>query len=76
MTQILIRNVDGKVVDRLKRRAFLNGRSLQAELKLILEQASLLDMADAKEVAARIRSKLKERQFSDSAEMLHEERYG
>lgn len=76
MAQILIRNVDEKVVERLKKRASLNGRSLQAELKLVIEQASLMDMADAGEVAARIRSKFKGRELSDSAELLHEERYG
>jgi antitoxin FitA len=76
MAQILIRNVDDTVVERLKKRASLNGRSLQAELKIVLEQAAQMDMADAREIAARIRGKFKGRQLSDSAELLHEERYG
>jgi antitoxin FitA len=76
MAQILIRNVDDTVVERLKKRASLNGRSLQAELKIVLEQAAQMDIADAREIAARIRGKLKGRQLSDSAELLHEERYG
>jgi antitoxin FitA len=76
MAQILMRNVDDKVVERLKKQASVNGRSLQAELRIVLEQAARMDMADAREMAARIREKLKGRQLSDSAELLREERYG
>jgi hypothetical protein len=38
MAQVLIRNLDRKTVDRLKARARRNGRSLEAELRLILER--------------------------------------
>ena len=47
MAQILVRNLDESVVDRLKKRATLNSRSLQSEVKLILEQASRLDAESA-----------------------------
>ena len=36
MAQILVRNLDPKVVKRLKKRAREGGRSLQAEAKMIL----------------------------------------
>ncbi len=72
MAQILVRNLDKACVDRLKSRAAHHGRSLQAEAKLVLEQAAQLDMATAREVANRIRQKLGNRSFGDSAEMIRE----
>ena len=36
MAQILVRNLDEKIVNRLKARARRNGRSLQAEVRAIL----------------------------------------
>ena len=67
MAQILVRNLDESVVDRLKKRATLNSRSLQSEVKLILEQASRL-------VADRIRQQFADRSFSDSADLIREDR--
>ena len=40
MSEVLVRNLEEAVVEQLKVRARGNGRSLQAELKLILEQAA------------------------------------
>lgn len=40
MAQVLVRNLTEKVVARLKKRAEQRGRSLQAEVKEILEQAA------------------------------------
>ncbi|MHC1727592.1 MAG: hypothetical protein AB9866_16585 [Syntrophobacteraceae bacterium] len=76
MAQILIRNVDDATLERLKHRAAQNGRSLQAEVKMILDQAACLDLHTARLTASRIREKLKGRPASDSADLLHEERYG
>jgi len=75
MAQILIRNIEENVVDRLKKRAALHGRSLQAEVKIILEQTDHLDMASALKVADRISKKLKGRPVTDSVELLREDRY-
>ena len=75
MAQILIRNIDENVVDRLKKRAALHRRSLQAEVKIILEQTDHLDMASSLKVADRIRKKLKGRPVTDSVELLREDRY-
>jgi len=75
MAQILIRNIEENVVDRLKKRAASHGRSLQAEVKIILEQTDHLDMAAALKVADRIRNKLKGRPVTDSVELLREDRY-
>ena len=75
MAQILIRNLDEATVERLKQRAAQNGRSLQAEVKMILDQAIQVDPQIARQIAARIREKLKNRQTSNSTDLLREERY-
>jgi antitoxin FitA len=74
MAKVLIRDLDERVVDRLKKRATRNGRSLQAELQMIVERAAATDIAESRDVAARIRRKLANRKHSDSAALLAEDR--
>lgn len=76
MAQILIRNLDETTLERLKLRASRNGRSLQSEVRIILNQAARMDLEVAKLTAAGIREKLKGRRTSDSVDLLREERYG
>ncbi len=74
MAQVLVRNLDKAVVDRLKRRARRRGRSLQAELQDILQRAARTDITEARRAAERIRRKLADRRHSDSAELIAEDR--
>jgi len=74
MPDVLVRDVETDVVESLKSRAAVNGRSLQAELKTILEQAAQVTMADAREVAAKIRRSLSGKTYSNSADLLAEDR--
>lgn len=74
MAQLLVRDLDERVVERLKGRAKRSGRSLQAEAKGILEQAAKLDAAAARALADRIRRKLKGRTFRDSAPLIRKDR--
>lgn len=74
MARVLIRDLDDRTVERLKARAARNGRSLQAELQLIVERAAETDMAVSREVAARIRRKLGGRRHSDSAVLTSNDR--
>jgi plasmid stability protein len=74
MAKVLIRDLDERVVDRLKKRAARNGRSLQAELQMIVERAAATDIVESREVAARIRRKLADRKHSDSATLLADDR--
>lgn len=74
MAQILVRNVDKDVVDRLKARAKRNGRSLQAEVKGILEGAARLDMDSARKMILKLRRKLKGSAKSNSVDLLREDR--
>jgi antitoxin FitA len=74
MPQLLVRDVDPAVVQRLKARAERHGRSLEAELRLILQEAAARDMGDANAVLERVREMLSGREFSDSAELIREDR--
>lgn len=79
MAQILVRNLDKRVVKKLKDRAKKAGRSLQAEVKMILEGASeepRLDAATAWKLADEFQSRFKGRKFTDSVKLLREDRYG
>ncbi|HEY3569423.1 MAG TPA: TraY domain-containing protein [Thermoanaerobaculia bacterium] len=74
MAQILVRDLSPDIVARLKNRAERNGRSLQGEVKAILESAAKLSMSEAREVAAQIRQSLRGKMTSDSADLLREDR--
>jgi len=74
MAEVLIRDLDERTVERLKRRAAQNHRSLQAELQIIVERAAVVDILESRAVAARIRRKLSGRKHSDSAALLAEDR--
>ncbi len=76
MAQVLVRDLETAVVERLKERARRNGRSLQKETKAILEEAAAKQpaMAEARLAAQRIRERFAGRTFSDSAELIREDR--
>ncbi|RYG96904.1 MAG: Arc family DNA-binding protein [Alphaproteobacteria bacterium] len=66
MAQVLVRQLDEDVVARLKERAKSNGRSLEAEIRTILREAT----ADPIEELQRIRESLLNRRFSDSSDII------
>jgi plasmid stability protein len=76
MTDILIRNVDRKVLDRLKTRAAGNGRSLQRELQEIIRQAAGIGTLEALAYADRIRREIAEQypEQTDSVDLIREDR--
>ena len=74
MAQVLVRDLKANVVARLKARAKRHGRSLQTELKEILDTAARHDAVEARAVAARIRRQLGGRAHSDSVDLLAEDR--
>jgi antitoxin FitA len=74
MAQVLVRELDPETVERLKERAARHGRSLEAELRLILERAATRDAAQAAVLAAKIRRRLKGRTHTDSALLVAEDR--
>lgn len=75
MAQVLVRELDPEVVERLKERAKVHGRSLQKEIRAILEEASTtLSMQEAREAAELWRDRLEGREHSDSAGLVREGR--
>jgi plasmid stability protein len=74
MGQILVRNVDDAAIERLKKKAKKEGRSLESEVRIIIEQAAKLDMEAARELVDRLRKSLKGRKFDDSAALIREDR--
>ena len=76
MTQLLISNLDPVVVTMLTQQATTHGRSLEDEAKAILEKAAADRAAAAWAEVDEIRERLAAtgRQFSDSVELLREDR--
>jgi plasmid stability protein len=59
MGQVIVRNLDDRVVAALKARAARQGRSLEAELRVILERAAgerVVDVRSARARAERLRA--------------------
>ncbi|HET6520653.1 MAG TPA: hypothetical protein VFG47_12670 [Geminicoccaceae bacterium] len=75
MAQVLVRDLDERTVERLKERARTHGRSLQREAKAILEEAANAPtVEEARAAAERVRRRFAGRTFSDSAELIREDR--
>ena len=79
MPDILVRNLPEEVLLSLKRRASGHGRSLQQELRLLLERLASEDddegldpLAAARELRERLRAS--GRVFSDSTQIIREDR--
>jgi hypothetical protein len=77
MAQILVRDLDDSLVARLKERARDNHRSLQGEVKAILEEAAAqATNAEVEAILDRWQRhwRQKGKMFSDSAELIREDR--
>ncbi len=74
MSQVLVRDLDPAVVAGLKEAARRQGRSLQTEVKALLERAVATDIENAGVLAARIRRRLGGRRHSDSARLVAQDR--
>ena len=75
MGQVLVRQLNDKVVDRLKKRAKEHGRSLQSEVKTILEDAVPdYERAWKRIDSLRLRLKRSGRKFSNSADLIRKDR--
>jgi antitoxin FitA len=75
MAGVLVRNLSPATVERLKSRAVRHRRSLQAEVKAILEQAAdTLDMEEFRAAALAMQKRLAGRRQTDSAILIREGR--
>jgi antitoxin FitA len=74
MGQVLVRNLHAQVVRKLKLRARQHRRSLQEELREILEHAAEQNLADARAKINQVRKLFAGRRFSDSSELIRRDR--
>ena len=74
MKSISIRNVPNDVYAALQRMAKSNRRSLQEQIKLILEQEIKLSNRSFLAAAAEWRNRVQGRKLSDTVEMIREDR--
>lgn len=74
MGQVLVRNLSTAVVRKLKIRAQQHRRSLQEELKDILEQAARQNAKDVQAKVNQVRKLFAGRNFSDSSDLIRQDR--
>ena len=68
LAQVLIRGLDTEIIERLKTRARARRRSLEAELREILQaEAQRADKAAARALVARVRRRIGKRPQTDTA---------
>jgi plasmid stability protein len=74
MAELLIRNLEPEVIKRLKLRAKQHHRSLQGELKYIVETATKMSIEEARKASNAWHKRLSDHSFSDNAALLREDR--
>lgn len=74
MPDILVRDLDSHTIERLKLSAKQHGRSLQREVKAILEETVPMTMSEFRAVSQKWQKRLRGRKFSDSAKLIREDR--
>jgi plasmid stability protein len=74
VAQVLVRKLPDVVVERLKARAKRNNRSLEAEVRAILEQAVTAKKAEFLKAADEMRARLAGRHHTETLELLREDR--
>lgn len=75
MPDVLVRDVDILVLERLKLKAKRHSRSLQSELSLLLRRASERDERISRlDLVRNIRSSIKNVQNTDALELLRQDR--
>ena len=74
MSDILIRGLDARTLKRLKARARRNGRSLQNEAKLVLEQAAGGGTEEIAAMLDRWEKRFAGRRFRRSEDLIREDR--
>jgi plasmid stability protein len=74
MAQLLVRDVAPEVVEKLKVRAQRNRRSLEAELRVILQDTVQDPTTDMQAEVERVRALFAGRSFDDSAALLRADR--
>ena len=74
MPDVLVRDVDSETLEKLRKIASRNGRSLQSEVRLMIgEHVNEMSVSDV-DLAREIKKSLSGRQHTDSAKLLRRDR--
>ncbi len=74
MGQVIVRNLDDRVIAALKTKAEIHGQSLEQELRAILSTAALPNVQEKLALADRIRGLTPKRRQTDSTTLIREDR--
>ncbi len=74
MANVLIRDLDAEVLNRLKAAARRHGRSLQAEIHDALGRTAAASLAETRRISARWLRRLRGSPQSDSTRFIREDR--
>ena len=74
MANVLVRNLDGDVLEQLKAAAKAHGRSLQAEIHDVLRNASARRLAETRRLSAQWLKRLAGSRHADSAASIRDDR--
>jgi plasmid stability protein len=74
MAELIVRNIDSELVQRLEMQAAQNHRSVEAEHRAILEEALRPAPSDFWQRAADLRAATRGRRATDSAVLVREDR--
>ena len=74
MSNILVRDLDTRIVNRLKSVAKRHGRSLQGEIKAILTDAVSFLATEAAAVSSHWHQQFAGRKLTDSSQLIREDR--
>ena len=74
MAQVVVRDIAPDVYEKLKARAKQNSRSLEAELRILFQAAVEEPVTYQNDEIIKVRALFAGRRFSDSVELLREDR--
>lgn len=74
MRQVLVRDLPDEVVERLKQKAAIEGRSLEAHLRRVLHEASRLDRDEFLAVVDAVAESTRGRSQTEAAEPIRASR--
>lgn len=74
MAQVVIRNIDEAVIEKLRARARQKGIPLERELRAVIAEAARGDRAAFRAAAAAFRRRLAGRRHSDSTKLIRRDR--
>jgi len=74
VANVLIRDLDAEVLNRLKAAAQRHGRSLQAEIHDVLGRAAVTSLAETRRLSARWLKRLAGSSHTDSTRLIREDR--